>query len=134
MRSLLSKIKNSENLSLKLRGFCEIVNLKYSNPVMDVRTRWNSTADMLAYYLRLKPALEMFCDNIENLKNLKLLNEEWLLIKKIYVFLHDFKEFSTTLGGEKYVTLPKVVIGFNLLIDKIEKTILNLDSKPDRSQ
>ncbi|XP_070522386.1 uncharacterized protein [Cardiocondyla obscurior] len=39
LRSLLSKIKNSENLSLKLRGFCEIVSLKYNNPVMDVRTR-----------------------------------------------------------------------------------------------
>ncbi|EFN61750.1 hypothetical protein EAG_00455, partial [Camponotus floridanus] len=120
LRTLLFKIKYSENLSIKFRRFCEIVNLKYNVPVMDVKTRWNSTAEMLAYSLRLKPALEMFCDNIENLKSLKLLEEEWLLIKKAYSFLHDFQEFSTTLGGEKYVTLPKVVIGFNLLIDKIE--------------
>lgn len=46
----------------------------------------------------------------------------------------NFKILSTKLGGEKYVTLPLVIVSFNLLLDKIEKTIFDLDAKSDRSE
>jgi len=51
LRTLLFKIKYSEKLNIKFRGFCEIVNLTYSTPVMDVKTRWNSTKCLHILYV-----------------------------------------------------------------------------------
>lgn len=41
---------------------------------------------------------------------------------------------STKLGGEKYVTLPLVIVSFNLLLDKIESMVIQLDEKPNRCE
>lgn len=53
--------------------------------------------------------------------------------KYLYKFLINFKILTTRLGGEKYVTLPHVIVSFNLLLDKIETTIKQLDDKIIRS-
>lgn len=43
-----------------------------------------------------------------------------------------FYNISTSLGGEKYVTLPMVVKGINMLLDKMETEIFSLDNKAER--
>lgn len=53
---------------------------------------------------------------------------------KIHKFLINFKLLSTKLGGDKYVTLPLVIVSFNLLLDKIESMVKQLDEKPNRSE
>lgn len=40
---------------------------------------------------------------------------------------------STALGGDRYSTLPLVIVLFNMLVDEIEKQIFELDQKINRS-
>lgn len=89
---------------------------------------------MLGVALKLKGGIVTLCNNISELFNFQLSTEEWTILGKIYKFLINFKILTTYLGGEKYVTLPLVIVSFNLLIDKIESIMLPLDCKSDRSK
>lgn len=132
IKYLVKKIKNSEQMQLKLNSACEAINCKMTMPKLDVPTRWHSTFEMLTWGLSVKNALTIFCDNIENLNNCKILDEEWVLISKFCQYLRSFKTLSSILEGEKYCTLPLVVIGINLLLDKLEIWAHELDKKIDR--
>ena len=44
-----------------------------------------------------------------------------------------FKHVSKIISAETYVTLPTVVVAFNMLIYKIEFIVSELDRKPDRN-
>lgn len=56
---------------------------------------------------------------------------EWSLLNILIRFLRQYKVLSTALGGEKYVTLPLVVIGINMMLDKLESFILSYQNSPD---
>lgn len=132
IRYIVKKIKNSEQMLLKLKSLCEVVNCKMTSPKLDVRTRWNSTLEMLNWSLSVKNALNIFCDNVNFSNQLKLSDNEWVLVSKICSYLRSFKTLSLVLEGEKYCTLPTVVIGVNLLLDKLETWAHELDNKIDR--
>ena len=132
IRHLVKKIKNSEQMQLKLNSACVAVNCKMTMPKLDVPTRWHSTFEMLTWGLSVKNALNIFCDNIENINNCKILDKEWVLINKFCQYLRSFKTLSSILEGEKYCTPPLVVIGINLLLDKLEIWAHELDNKVDR--
>lgn len=44
-------------------------------------------------------------------------------------YLKIFRQVSDNLSGEKYATLPTAVIALNLLIDRVESIIHELDKK-----
>lgn len=133
IRSLVKKIKFSEQTQLKLKSFCEAVNCKTTKPKLDMPTRWNSTFEMLVWSLSVKEALNILCDNISNLKDLKITEKEWILISNICQYLRSFKTLSSVFEGEKYCTLPMVVIGVNMLLDKLELWAHELDHKIERT-
>lgn len=81
----------------------------YFRPILDVKTRWNSTYDMLERAFELKPALNHLCKVNKELVHLEVTKEEWELLERVAVMLENFKEMSTKLGGDKYVTLPSVI-------------------------
>lgn len=56
------------------------------------------------------------------------------MLEKCNTFFKWFKTVSTVLGGDKYVTIPMVVVAFNMLIDNIEKLIFKLNAKKDRNK
>lgn len=63
------------------------------------------------------------------------LNEdEWETLTQIYRFLKHFKNLSEKFGGQKYDTLPTVIVAFHMLIDKIQNIVHDLDNKADRSK
>lgn len=49
-----------------------------------------------------------------------------------YQIWNSNKLLSKKLKGHKYVTLPLGIISFNLLLDKIEYMVIQLDDKPER--
>lgn len=55
-------------------------------------------------------------------------------MKNFYKYFKVFKTVSTLLGGDKCATLPMVIVGFNILLDSIEKQIHELDKKIDRNK
>ena len=67
-----------------------------------------------------------------NIRRFLLTDDDWYLLTQINLFLKNFKLVSTLLGGDKYATLPLVVVAFNMLLDKIENTIQLLNDKEDR--
>lgn len=82
----------------------------------------------------MKTAINLLCENNDIFKRFQLNDSEWDLLKNIAVFLRGFKMLSTMLCGEKYVTLPAVVVAFNILLDKVESIIQELDNKQERSE
>ncbi|XP_072375514.1 uncharacterized protein [Diabrotica undecimpunctata] len=134
IHSLAKKLKNSEHLRKDFEKFCTTLNLKFTMPELDVITRWNSTFDMLKWSLNMRQALNILCDNVENLKTLKPTDTEWSLIDRICQYLNVFKSISLILEGESYVTLPMVIIGINMMLDRLESWAMELDNKPDRDK
>lgn len=131
VRNLFKKIRFSEQLREKLRSYCIVEKIDFIEPVRDIKTRWNSTFDMLSTAIRLKRALELLIMSVEKKKNFFLSEIEWELLSNIVNLLFHFKKLSDLLCGEEYVTLSLAVFNFNVMLDKIEKTVNILDVKKD---
>ena len=133
IRLLHKKIRNSEALQGKMEACCKVCEIKSKMPTLDCKTRWNSTLEMLSCSVYLKDALNMLCASNKDLKELEVKSSEWTFVEKIIDFLEDFKTLSETISGEKYVTLSRAIVGFNCLLDKIEKKCFELDEKETRN-
>lgn len=59
IRQACWRVRRSEVLTNKLVNFCEETNVKFINPVLDGKTRWDSTCDLMEAAKKLKPALEV---------------------------------------------------------------------------
>ena len=68
----MKKIRHSEILLNKLSSSCDAMNILFVKPILDVKTRWNSTCEMLEVAIKLKLALNMLCVNNSGLKQFKL--------------------------------------------------------------
>jgi len=119
IRNTFKKIRRSEQLTIRLKLFCEAANIKFVKPVLDIKTRWDSSYDMLHTAIILKSAIIMMWDNCSNLTNLKIAETDWIILEKIVKFLKQFKYVSKILLSDLDVTLPTVVLAFNMLVDKI---------------
>ena len=83
VRSISKKIRYSEQLSNRLKLFCEAVSLKFIKLTLDVKTRWDSTFEMLNVALKLKPALSMLRQNCSEFSDLKISEQEWSYLEQI---------------------------------------------------
>ena len=67
----------------------------------DVRTRWNSTYDMLKFALEYKEGIKMLTSDLTNgLRKYELDEEEWVLVKELVNTL------KVTLSHSRIVTIP----------------------------
>jgi len=80
-RKIMSMIKNSTRLCDSLRAFCNLKNMKYLKPILDVETRWNSTYYMLKRFNELKSALVLLAADDHLIKNLYPNEDDWSSIK-----------------------------------------------------
>ncbi|CAH0560635.1 unnamed protein product [Brassicogethes aeneus] len=134
IRSIFSRIKRSEQLLIKFRSACEATsNSRKLTPVLDVPTRWNSSNDMLQVALKGRHGLGVLCQNVADLKPYTLGDEEWILLEEVHKLLSNFQILSKKLGGDKYVTLPMVVVCINILIDNLESKIFEWEGKAGRT-
>ena len=134
IRNACKKIRKSEQLTNRLKLFCDVTNVKFIKLILDVKTRWDSTFDMLSTSFKLKSPLNMLLDDCSELSKYKLNDVEWEILEQILNFLKNFKYVSKMLCKENEVTLPTAVVACNMLIDKIENSILELDNKKNRTQ
>lgn len=135
LRSISSKIKRSEIVKKKFQSACEAAGVPSNlNAILDCPTRWNSTHDMIGFGLKVRAGIDILCSSVTELNDFQITANEWQVLEKLHKFLINFKLLSTKLGGDKYVTLPLVIVSFNLLLDKIESMVKQLDEKPNRSE
>ena len=81
VRELMIKIKNSTLLCDKLRTYCEVEEMNYLKPILDVETRWNSTYYMLERLGKLQPALALLVASQGDVRDLYPNEDEWIAIK-----------------------------------------------------
>lgn len=124
LKKIFAKVKYSEQLTRKLKSCCETTNTKMQAPNLGVATRWNSTCDMIVSALQMKLALNLLCENNPALTAYRLSNTEWTLLKELVEYLRHFKALSAAFSGENYATLPLVVIGIHMMLDKLETFFL----------
>jgi hypothetical protein len=88
-----------------LKEKCIALNIPYLKPKRDVKTRWNSTHEMLNRALNLKTAFNVLFDLNNDLKDYKIDEISWSLFEKIHDFLKIFSEATSLLSGSTYSTL-----------------------------
>lgn len=81
VRELMTKIKKSIILCDKLRALCNMKELTYLKPELDIATRWNSTYYMLQKLVKIDSALRLLIVDHTNLHILYPNEEEWKNIK-----------------------------------------------------
>lgn len=86
---------------------------------------------MLEKAFQMEDALNMLCQNNNSLRHLTISTLEWSTLRTAAKYLQYFKVLSEILSGEKYITLPTVVVGFNLLLDKLEKAKIEILKKKE---
>lgn len=129
LRTLFKKLKYSEKLRNKLQCCCGTVGIQMLSPSIDVKTRWNFTHDMIFKAAKMREPLTLLCEMDKDIQPLQLLQSDWDVLTAVVKYLRYFKTLSTILCGEKYVTLPLVIVGFNMLVDKLETAIESLKSQ-----
>lgn len=75
----------------------------------------------------------MMQDNCSDLTNLKIAETNWTILETIVKFLKQFKYVSKILSSDLNVTLPTIVLAFNMLVDKIESITFKLNNKFNRN-
>lgn len=133
IRKICKKIKYSGVIAAELEDFCKAFKLTYVKPVLDCKTRWNSSLKMLEFVQKLSPAIKLLCDNNTKMKEFKLQDVEWKAVDLLVQYLQIFKEATDLLSAEKYPTLPMAVMAINIVIDSVEKTCFALDRKENRT-
>ncbi|XP_043472418.1 zinc finger BED domain-containing protein RICESLEEPER 2-like [Leptopilina heterotoma] len=117
----------------KLECSCVTVGREMLAPSIDCTTRWNSSCDMIDKGLKLEKALILLCETNIDLQSFQLTDRDWSLLRTSVKYLRLFKSLSNILCGEKYITIPLVIVGFNMLIDKLEKSINDLNLRKNKS-
>ena len=85
LRKLSFALVNSTTILLPAWKAC-LEELERAVRIMprDVRTRWNSTYDMLQFALEYKDAVKMVTSDLSNnLQKYELDNEEWVIAKEL---------------------------------------------------
>ncbi|KAJ8651917.1 hypothetical protein O0I10_012526 [Lichtheimia ornata] len=87
---------------------------------LDVRTRWNSTYDMLNRALKLKEAYMAMTAN-GDLKDFALEGDEWDRVEHMCKLLEPFDHATRMLSAStSHTTVNMTILSYNRLIDKLE--------------
>ncbi len=106
---LCRKIRLSPKLRRLLENICQQKGVKYSVPIIDVCTRWNSTYDMLVRAHEMRDVIsDTIYHNKDNILIELLLNEkDWVCVCQMIEVLQPLKEatlLASTNGGSLMVT------------------------------
>ncbi|CAB4493214.1 unnamed protein product [Rhizophagus irregularis] len=112
LRTLIKKIKASPQQQEKFKAQCKVANISNLNVILDVRTRWNSTHDMLMRARTLKER--------QNLRALSINEEEWVRLSEIEELLKCFAKATKQICGETYPMLFYAIPIYNILLNKLE--------------
>ncbi|MDW3631293.1 MAG: hypothetical protein QOK71_07640 [Nitrososphaeraceae archaeon] len=84
-------------------------------PILDVKTRWNSTYKAWVRLLDLKDVIKELINSmqlvsdrdtkydVKRLKKVMLNYQKWILIRELVIILKNFNDITTTLSGNSFV-------------------------------
>jgi hAT family C-terminal dimerisation region/BED zinc finger len=123
LRQLLVKVRGSPQRRERFERQCEGDGLCPKALKVDVRTRWNSTYDMIVRALELRQPLDDMAALDGELTRYRLDKREWELLPEVCRFLRVFKKASDHLCSAKHPTLTTAVPAYNYMIDKLEDLV-----------
>lgn len=114
-------IRSSPQRREQLAKQCSVEGLDFKNAILDVRTRWNSSYDMLARALEIRKPFELTVQSFSQLKNLMLTTDDWVKVVKTLILLKPFKEATNELSEEGVPKLSQTISIYNALFEHLEK-------------
>jgi hypothetical protein len=123
LRAIVTAIRYSPQKLERLKAKCSSLLVNPLKPILDVKTRWNSTYHMIARALELKQPLTLLIDELcrENTDFHSLDNFDWDFFQELSVFLKPFKYVTERIGGQQYATFNTVLPFYNFLMDHCEE-------------
>jgi hypothetical protein len=123
LRQLLVKVRSSPQRRERFKRQCEGDGLRPRALKIDVRTRWNSTYDMIIRALELRQPLDDIAMLDADLNSYRLSEREWELLQRVRHFLEVFKKASDHLCSAKHPTLTIAVPAYNYMMDMLEELV-----------
>jgi len=105
LRKLIKVIQKSTKLLGELENLAKLDKIKFLHPILDCKTRWNSTYKMISHACVLKENMQMLLVKNPYLTNFFPNEDEWELFKDLDQFLQQFNEATIELSSQKYPTI-----------------------------
>ena len=120
VKSIVNHFKSSTVATNVLRAVHQTNGTSFSKLKQDVETRWNSTYDMLAQYVKQHDAILNVLVKEGKMK-MCLNPDEVNTINKAIEILQPFKEATAEMSAEKFTTISKVLPMIKILKSKLNQ-------------
>jgi len=100
-------------------------------PVMDVKTRWNSTLELVERAYRLREFTREWLKNpkYSDYRPLFTTQDEWTLVKYVMEVLRPFRYWTLSMSKRHTVTLHNVITVYNDMFDHMDGVMRALAKK-----
>jgi hypothetical protein len=105
LRKLIKVIRKSSKLLEELENLAKLDKKPFIRPIMDCKTRWNSTFSMINRACVLKENIKMLSVKYSNLNDYMPTDVEWELFHDLDQFLEQFNRATLDLSTQSYPTV-----------------------------
>ncbi|CAB5387104.1 unnamed protein product [Rhizophagus irregularis] len=129
LRKLMKVIKKSSKILDELENLSQLGNETFLRPIIDTKTRWNSTYKMVNRACILKDSISMLAVKYPILNNYLPTQLEWELFHDLNQFLEPFDKATIDLSAQSYPTIAHsrvilLAIKIDLYVDRGEDSLL----------
>jgi hypothetical protein len=103
-------IRSSPQNIERFKGFCKTSDLTELQLSLDVRTRWNSTYEMIQRAHLLSPAFDMMMGS--GPEHMRLSASDWQFLKVALLILQPFEDFTKLNSASRYATINMATISY----------------------
>ncbi|OWB76091.1 hypothetical protein B5S32_g240 [[Candida] boidinii] len=123
IRRFSKKIRMSPQLQQKFTTYGSI-NSQTVLPILDVRTRWNSTCDMLERAAELAPTINLFISQESGMSEFRLDDLDWAKVDLVLSLLQPLKEMTEVFSQEGDGNIVCYVSAFEDLKTTLEDFVI----------
>lgn len=120
LRKLIKKIRKSCQMREKLWKLCQFYGIKHLVPIIDVKTRWDSTFEMIERADYLKTPLRALCSNEKSLKSLLMADSEWSELESLQALLQKFHRSTKRMSMERHPTICSYLPILDWLLESLK--------------
>ncbi len=115
-RQLVGHFNRSPKATKALRAICQQKNLEHHRLIQGVVTRWNADYDMFVRLLEMHDGITEYMRRNVKTQHLQLSQQQWNEMQLFVDLLKPFKEVTTEVEGDRYVTLSMIAPTLNTLM------------------
>lgn len=123
VRTLVRKIRKSVQMRQKLKKLCGMYHVRYLVPILDCKTRWNSTYDMILRAEHLKTPLRALCSNEPSLASYQLTELQWMSLLEVKHLLQKFHRATQVVSMERHSTIHAYLPTLDWLIVSLKSIV-----------